>query len=139
MNLCNYKGCKVDLDTQDSGVLYLKYFGGYGDFKDTFFMRNEHDNEIVLCHKHAHKVFNSIYGYANYGSTSHHGGEAGFWIGHQRWETKNIITLLIILFRNPKNFLHEIKLLLELSKEDINDVDSKPTAKNILKNLVKFS
>lgn len=108
---CHYKGCKEDLRNLDSGNFYSYFYGGYGDFKDTAFETDKEATAIDLCHKHAHKVFNKIYGYGRYGSTSHHGKEVGFWVGHHRWETKNIITLLVVLFRNPKIFMREIQEL----------------------------
>jgi len=137
--LCNYRNCKVEADEHNEGNLWLQWFGSYGDFKDNLAMENENDNEIILCHKHAHKVFNLIYGYNNYGSTSHSGREPGYWFGHPRWERVNIVTLLIMLFRNPRLIKYEWKELLWLSKKDIHDKQSKWTYKNIIKNLFKFN
>lgn len=134
--ICNYYKCNVDTKKSE-GNLYFEVYGGYHDFVDTAF--DSEPTIVVLCHKHAHKIFNNIYGYANYSSTSHNKKEPGYWFGHNRWENANIITLLIVLLRNPKTINQHIEKLLWLSKPDINNINSKPTIKTVVKQLFKFN
>ena len=109
--ICEHHRCTEPI-IDNHNCLFIQYGGGYGDFVDSMVRPK---SMMGLCHKHAHKFFDMLYGYANYNSGSHSKQEPGYSRFHVRWEAVDygwrtyIFPVLTLLIRNPKRIRSYLK------------------------------